>query len=67
VAEQLPLDRNRQRTRNDCQTEEVAERCPGWGKRTVYGTVFNAMAALKALTYFEDGNLKALPSEVKYS
>jgi Nucleotidyl transferase AbiEii toxin, Type IV TA system len=33
--------------------------------RAVYGAIFNAIATLKALTYFEDGNLRALPSEVK--
>ncbi|MGH9733015.1 MAG: nucleotidyl transferase AbiEii/AbiGii toxin family protein [Candidatus Acidiferrales bacterium] len=33
--------------------------------RAVYGDVFNPMAALKALTYFEDGNLRSLPSETK--
>lgn len=33
--------------------------------RAVYGKVFNAMAALKALTYFEDGNLRSLSSEAK--
>lgn len=29
--------------------------------RAVYGATFNAMASLKALTYFEDGNLPSLP------
>ena len=33
--------------------------------RAVYGKIFNAMAALKALTYFEDGNLRSLPSGAK--
>lgn len=33
--------------------------------RAVYGKTFNAMTALKALTYFEDGNLGSLPSEAK--
>ena len=33
--------------------------------RAVYGKVFNAIAALKALTYFEDGNLAGLPDGVK--
>lgn len=33
--------------------------------RAVYGKVFNAIAALKALTYFEDGNLASLPGDVK--
>jgi len=30
----------------------------------VYGKTFNSMAALKALTYFEDGNLASLPLSV---
>jgi len=33
--------------------------------RAVYGNIFNPMAALKALTYFEDGNLRSLSSEAK--
>lgn len=33
--------------------------------RAVYGNVFNALATLKALTYFEDGNLPSLPRPVK--
>jgi len=33
--------------------------------RAVYGNVFNALATLKALTYFEDGNLPSLPRHVK--
>jgi hypothetical protein len=33
--------------------------------RAVCGAIFNAIATLKSSTYFEDGNLKALPSEVK--
>lgn len=33
--------------------------------RAVYGKIFNIMAALKALTYFEDGNLRSLPSEAR--
>ena len=31
----------------------------------VYGGKFNALAALKALTYFEDGNLPGLPSDIR--
>jgi len=33
--------------------------------RAVYGSVFNPIAALKALTYFEDGNLPSLSTSVK--
>lgn len=33
--------------------------------RALYGEVFNPMVTLKALTYFEDGNLPSLPSETK--
>lgn len=33
--------------------------------RAIYGKTFNAMAALKALAYFEDGNLPSLPPRVK--
>ena len=33
--------------------------------RAVYGKVFNPIATLKALTYFEDGNLASLPGDVK--
>jgi hypothetical protein len=33
--------------------------------QVVYGTRFNLVAALKALSYFEDGNLPTLPGEVK--
>ncbi len=29
--------------------------------RAIYGRVFNALTALKALTYFEDGNLRSVP------
>lgn len=32
--------------------------------QTIYGPVFNAIAALKALTYFQDGNLPSLPTHV---
>ena len=31
----------------------------------IYGKTFNTMAALKALTYFQDGNLPSLPSRVQ--
>ncbi len=31
----------------------------------IYGKLFNALATLKALTYFNDGNLASLPDEVK--
>lgn len=31
----------------------------------IYGNVFNAIAALKALSYFEDGNLPSLPGAIK--
>jgi len=31
----------------------------------IYGKTFNAMAALKALTYFGDGNLPSLPSSTQ--
>ena len=33
--------------------------------RAICGTTFNAMAALKALTYFGDGNLQELPTDVQ--
>ena len=33
--------------------------------RAIYRTTFNAMLPLKALTYFEDGDLPALPPDVK--
>lgn len=33
--------------------------------RAVYGDIFNPVAALKALTYFEDGNLPRLPQDIK--
>jgi hypothetical protein len=33
--------------------------------QAVYGEQFNAMITLKALSYFEDGNLATLPAEVK--
>lgn len=33
--------------------------------QAVYGEQFNAMITLKALSYFEDGNLATLPEEVK--
>jgi hypothetical protein len=33
--------------------------------QAVYGEQFNAMITLKALTYFEDGNLSALTEDVK--
>ena len=32
---------------------------------SIYGGVFNAIAALKALSYFQDGNLASLPAEIK--
>lgn len=32
--------------------------------KAIYGPVFNAIAALKALTYFQDGNLSSLPAHV---
>jgi hypothetical protein len=35
--------------------------------RSIYGTTFNAMAALKALTYFGDGNLQELPTDVQHA
>lgn len=31
----------------------------------IYGGRFNALAALKALTYFEDGNLPSLPQDMR--
>ena len=31
----------------------------------VFGKTFNAMAALKALTYFGDGNLPSLPQTIQ--
>jgi hypothetical protein len=34
--------------------------------RAIYGERFNAMAALKALAYFEDGNLPSLSSAIKH-
>ncbi|MBV9072033.1 MAG: hypothetical protein JOZ10_00255 [Acidobacteria bacterium] len=33
--------------------------------QSVYGGSFSALAALKALTYFEDGNLPTLPADVR--
>jgi hypothetical protein len=33
--------------------------------RAIYGPTFNAMASLKALTYFGDGNLQELPTDVQ--
>jgi len=33
--------------------------------RALYGEVFNPMVSLKALAYFEDGNLPSLPAEIK--
>jgi len=33
--------------------------------RALYGDVFNPMVSLKALAYFEDGNLPSLPNAVK--
>lgn len=33
--------------------------------RALYGEVFNPMMSLKALAYFEDGNLPSLPAEIK--
>jgi hypothetical protein len=33
--------------------------------RAVYGDTFNVMAALKALTYFEDGNLPIVPKRIR--
>jgi hypothetical protein len=33
--------------------------------RAIYGRSFNAIAALKALTYFEDGNLPSLLDRLK--
>jgi hypothetical protein len=33
--------------------------------RAVYGNTFNPVATLKALTYFNDGNLASLPDSVK--
>ena len=33
--------------------------------RAIYGTEFNPQSALKALTYFDDGNLRQLPDSVK--
>jgi hypothetical protein len=33
--------------------------------RAVYGPTFSAVTALKALTYFEDGNLPSLPVQVR--
>jgi hypothetical protein len=33
--------------------------------QAIYGEQFNSMITLKALSYFEDGNLAALPEEVK--
>ena len=33
--------------------------------RALYGEIFNPMISLKALTYFEDGNLPALPKATK--
>ena len=35
--------------------------------RAVYGASFNIVTALKALTYFEDGNLPSLPGQVRKS
>jgi nucleotidyltransferase AbiEii toxin of type IV toxin-antitoxin system len=35
--------------------------------RALYGDVFNSMIALKALTYFQDGDLPSLPPEAKQS
>jgi len=32
--------------------------------KAIYGPVFNAIATLKALTYFQDGNLSSLPAHV---
>ena len=31
----------------------------------IYGGVFNAIAALKALSYFQDGNLPSLPADIQ--
>lgn len=33
--------------------------------QSIYGKTFNAIAALKALTYFEDGNLPTLPADLR--
>ncbi|CAK0766502.1 conserved hypothetical protein [Gammaproteobacteria bacterium] len=33
--------------------------------RAIYGTPFNPQSTLKALTYFEDGNLRRLPQSLK--
>lgn len=33
--------------------------------RAIYGRMFNPLATLKALSYFEDGNLRRLPQAVK--
>ncbi|MEO5348491.1 MAG: nucleotidyl transferase AbiEii/AbiGii toxin family protein [Magnetococcus sp. YQC-3] len=33
--------------------------------RAIYGTPFNPQSTLKALSYFEDGNLRSLPEQVK--
>lgn len=36
----------------------------GWA-RAIYRDAFNSMLPLKALTFFEDGDLPSLPTEVK--
>ena len=33
--------------------------------RAIYGGVFNPVAALKALSYFKDGNLASLPADIQ--
>ncbi|HEV2991668.1 MAG TPA: nucleotidyl transferase AbiEii/AbiGii toxin family protein [Candidatus Angelobacter sp.] len=33
--------------------------------RAIYGKAFNPIASLKALTYFEDGNLGSLPGKIR--
>jgi nucleotidyltransferase AbiEii toxin of type IV toxin-antitoxin system len=33
--------------------------------RAIYGSTFNPQITLKALSYFDDGNLRALPDEMK--
>ena len=33
--------------------------------RAIYGPAFNPLATLKALSYFEDGNVARLPAEVR--
>ena len=33
--------------------------------QAIYGTAFNPLATLKALSYFEDGNVATLPRAVK--